>query len=1033
MKHIKHLFTALLLLCTTVATAHDFEVGGIYYNITDATNKTVEVTYKVGCSYAGCVVIPESVTYNDDTYSVTSIGITAFHECTELTSIVIPNSVTSIGNLAFDECTGLTSIVIPNSVTDIGTAAFQKCSGLTSIVIGNKVKSIGNSAFWNCSGLTSIEIPNSVTSIGEYAFQKCSGLTSIVIGNSVTSIGYYAFRDCSGLTAVYINDLSAWCNIDFTDFCSNPTTYAKNLYLNGKLITKLVIPDDVTEIKNYAFRVCSALTSVEIPNSVTSIGDKAFQYCNGLTSIEIPNSVKSIGEYAFDYCLNLTSVVIGNSIKSIGTYAFGECPELTSVHISNLSAWCNIDFSSYYSNPLYYAKNLYLNGDIVTDLVIPNNVTEIKDYAFYNCPTLTSVVIPNSVTSIGYDAFCDCSGLTSVVIGNSVTSIGRYAFYNCYKLKTVVNLSSLTITKDYSGGNGFIGNNTDRIINVPNSSIEGDFIFDVTDGVNTLVWYIGNDTQIILPDNYKGKSYIIGANAFYNNTSITSIEIPNSVTSIGYDAFNNCSALTSVVIGNGVTSIGYDAFRGCSGLTSVVIGNSVTSIGDYAFDICSGLKTVINLSSLTISKGSSGNGYIGYYANKVINAPNGTIEGDFVFGVIDGVNTLAGYIGNGTVVVLPENYKGGNYVIAADVFKDNTSITSVIIGNNISNISTSAFKNCTALTTVTFDAERVKDFFKDNTIITNITFTNRVKAIESNAFAGMNNLTNIILETGVPPVLSNDAFTKLHYKEIDMFVPEGFIKAYKAADVWKNFLNIQEMEYTGTTYTLTFMLDGDVYATYALAPGAEMPLLEEPTKEGYTFSGWNLDEYMSDLSYLVMPERDIIIEGRFTVNYYTVTYLVDGEVFATDSVAYGSEITLIEEPAKEGYTFSGWSEVPETMPAEDITVEGTFEVNTYVITYLVDGEVFATDSVAYGSEIALIEEPTKEGYIFSGWSEVPDTMPAEDITVEGTFTKTETSIEDVEIKKENFEIYNLKGERIINIKELPKGIYIINGKKILVK
>ena len=1010
MKYLKLLFTALLLLCTTVATAHDFEVGGIYYNITDATNKTVEVTYKAGCSYAGCVVIPESVTYNDDTYSVTSIGNTAFYECTELTSIVIPNSVTSIGNLAFDECIGLTSIVIPNSVTDIGTAAFQECSGLTSIVIGNKVKSIGNSAFSGCSSLTSIVIPNSVTSIGEYAFQKCSGLTSIVIGNSVTSIGFYAFRDCSGLTAVYINDLSAWCNIDFTDFCSNPTSYAKNLYLNGELITKLVIPDNVTEIKNYAFRICSALTSVEIPNSVTSIGDKAFQYCNRLTSIEIPNSVKSIGEYAFDYCLNLTSVVIGNSIKSIGKDAFGECPELTSVHISNLSAWCNIDFSSYYSNPLYYAKNLYLNGDIVTDLVIPNNVTEIKDYAFYNCPTLTSVVIPNSVTSIGYDAFCDCSGLTSVVIGNSVTSIGRYAFYNCYKLKTVVNLSSLTITKDYSGGNGFIGNNTDRIINVPNSSIDGDFIFDVTDGVNTLVWYIGNDTQIILPDNYKGKSYIIGANAFYNNTSITSIEIPNSV-----------------------TSIGYDAFRGCSGLTSIEIPNSVTSIGYDAFYNCSGLKTVINLSSLTITKGSSGNGYVGRYADKVINAPNGTIEGDFVFGVIDDVNTLAGYIGNGTVVVLPENYKGGNYVIAADVFKDNTSITSVIIGNNISNISTSAFKNCTALTTVIFDAERVKDFFKDNTIITNITFTNRVKAIESNAFAGMNNLTNIILETGVPPVLSNDAFTELHYKKIDMFVPEGFIKAYKAADVWKNFLNIQEMEYTGTTYTLTFMLDGDVYATYALAPGAEMPLLEEPTKEGYTFNGWSLDEYMSDLGYPVMPERDIIIEGRFTVNYYTVTYIVDGETFATKDVAYGSEIALIEEPAKEGYTFNGWSEVPETMPAEDITVEGTFEVNTYVITYLVDGEVFATDSVAYGSEITLIEEPTKEGYIFSGWSEVPYTMPAEDITVEGTFTKTETSIEDVEIKKENFEIYNLKGERIINIKELPKGIYIINGKKILVK
>ena len=169
MKTIRHLFTVLMLLCSAVAFAHDFEVGGIYYNITDATNKTVAVTYR-GNSYSsyyneyiGDVVIPESVTYNGTTYSVTSIGNYAFAYSSGLTSVEIPNSVTSIGSYAFAYCSGLTSVEIPNSVTSIGSSAFSHCTGLASVVIGNSVTSIGRSAFNGCSGLTSIKVDGSNT------------------------------------------------------------------------------------------------------------------------------------------------------------------------------------------------------------------------------------------------------------------------------------------------------------------------------------------------------------------------------------------------------------------------------------------------------------------------------------------------------------------------------------------------------------------------------------------------------------------------------------------------------------------------------------------------------------------------------------------------------------------------------------------------------------------------------------------------------------------------------------------------------
>ncbi len=267
----KQLLLFISLLLPLVAMADAVEIDGIYYNLISKA-KRAEVTQKPSGKYSGAITIPESVEYDEVTYSVTGIGESAFYFCRGLTSIEIPNSVTSIGIYAFSGCTGLSSIEIPNSVTSIGGNAFYGCSSLTSITIGNSVTSIGVQAFQNCSSLTSVTIPNSVTSIGNQAFYLCTGLTSIEIPNSVTSIGDWAFRGCSGLT------------------------------------------------------------SIEIPNSVTSIEIYAFSGCTGLTSIEIPNSVTSIGESAFYNCTGLTSVTIGNGIQFIGTTAFANCAELTDVY-----------------------------------------------------------------------------------------------------------------------------------------------------------------------------------------------------------------------------------------------------------------------------------------------------------------------------------------------------------------------------------------------------------------------------------------------------------------------------------------------------------------------------------------------------------------------------------------------------------------------------------------------------------------------------------------------------------------------------
>ena len=247
---------AALLLMAVASFAHDFEVDGIYYVITSSSSDspTVSVSYKGSYSssysneYTGSVKISETVTYSGKTYSVTSIGRSAFSNCTGLTSITIPSSVTWIDDYAFSGCSGLTSINIPNSVTSIREGAFYGCSGLTSINIPDGITSIGMFAFWGCSGLTSITIPNSVTSIREGAFYGCTGLTSIIMPNSVTTIGNGAFWGCSGLTSI-------------------------------------TIPESVTSIGDVAFYQCSGLTNITIPASVRSIGPDAFNYCTGLESI----------------------------------------------------------------------------------------------------------------------------------------------------------------------------------------------------------------------------------------------------------------------------------------------------------------------------------------------------------------------------------------------------------------------------------------------------------------------------------------------------------------------------------------------------------------------------------------------------------------------------------------------------------------------------------------------------------------------------------------------------------------------------
>ena len=323
------------------------------------------------------------------------------------------------------------------------------------------------------------------------------------------------------------------------DYYYNGTPWVEN----KESIKKVAIGEDVVSIGNNAFERCTSLTNINISEGVMSIGEQAFRVCSSITSITIPDSVTSIGADAFSGCSSLESVTIGKRVTSIGERAFSICENLEDVYITDMDAWCRIGFENSSATPMCYAKNIYLNGNKIVSVDVPQGVTEIKDYTFYGFKDLIRVTILSSVTSIGRYAFSNCTSLTSITIPDSVTSIGGYVFSGC------TGLTSVTIPNSVTS----IGDNTfERCTSL---------------------------TNINIPDSVTS----IGGNAFYKCSSLISITIPDGVTSIGYAAFCGCSSLTSVNIPNGVTSIGDRAFSECSRLTSITIPSSVTSIGEEAF------------------------------------------------------------------------------------------------------------------------------------------------------------------------------------------------------------------------------------------------------------------------------------------------------------------------------------------------------------------------------------------------------------------------------------------------------------------
>ncbi len=596
-----------------------------------------------------------------------------------------------------------------------------------------------------------------------------------------------------------------------------------------------------------------------------------------------------------------------------------------------------------------------------------NNSKPLSYHLYMNGEEIKDFVVPNSITSIGDYTFYGCSGLMSITIPNSVTSIGEYAFAGCSAFTNIT---------------------------IPNS---------VTNIGSSAFASCSNLLNITIPNSVTS----IGSSAFASCSNLLSITIPESVTSIEYQTFSGCSGLMSVTIPNSVTSIGGSAFIGCKGLMDITIPNSVTSIGYYAFNGCSGLTSITIPNSVTSIE------YNTFYncssLTSVIIPNSVTSIGNKAF---YGCSSL-------TSVTIPNSVTS----IGSSAFENCSSLTSITIPNSVTSIGDYTFCRCTSLTSVTIPHSvtiiEEKAFYACSKL-TNISLGSSLTGIRNSAFESCYNVSEIISYAVVPPLCYPLAFKGIDVSKCTLKVLKGCTEVYRSANQWKDF---QLMEEYVTKFLLTWKVDDEVVKSDSIIYGEIVETMEIPTKEGYTFSGW------SEVP-ATMPNGDFTICGTFIPKTYTLLYKVDGVEHAKEEIPFGTAITQKETPTKEGHTFSGWSEIPETMPAEDVTVVGQFTINTYQLAYIVDGKVYATMQIQYGSPLYLIANPTKEGFIFSGWSEIPETMPAHDVEVTGEFT---SGINTITVGN-NSPIYNLQGVQMRGTKEnLPGGIYIQNGKKFVVK
>ncbi len=1004
-----------------------FELTDVKYTLKSYTGNEETITlprdingssYSINNFKGGInIIIPDSITEIDEEAffdnegvksfvipgSVTSIGARAFSQCTSLTEIYIPDSVTQIGSQAFRFCLSLESANIPSGVTDI-SGIYNDCISLKSITIPDNITCISDSAFMGCDSLESITIPSTVTKIGSYAFYHCDSLAEIIyegecnvamidqsafgwctslkefiIPDSVTHIGGSAFVDCSGLTEITIHDgiqdigngafsrskiSEVVISADHPYFTLHDgVLYTKNyknviFVLDG--VTEVTLPDGMTAVSKSAFSGCTTLVSVTIPESVTSIGIEAFMNCSSLESITIPNTVKYIGDSAFFYCTSLKSIVIPDTVKTIGYGAFWGCKSLESVKLP--SGITKID-------GLVFAE-----CESLKEINIPNGVTNIGSGAFQFCKSLAKIVLPDSVTTIE-NAFGWCESLQSINIPDGVTRLQGGTFSECISLNEVVfgensrlttidewafngcqSLFCITIPKNVTS----IGeDNFSSVLEIINkSSLSFTFgseeygsialnayVIEDASGKRTYREYLDGSSFVETADGFfyrlKDGEYTLIAYTGKNDT----ITLPTDINGSDYK-LENFKGGVNVIIPDGFTTISSYAFSGNLTIKSITIPSSVRTIEDGAFSGCRSLTDPVIPNSVT---------YIGAVAFhdcrsiKSITIPDSVTEiGGWAFSscsslesitIPDSVKTIGNAIvGYTAFYENAENWRDGALYIGNHLIKVREDVTSFTFDSNLIAIASDVFDNCYLLTEVTLGGDHPGILWGLTNLETLVIDKLPTQHGITEYFGGIDGapitLSKVILKQGCQ-VESYGLFFGI--SNVTIFV-EDAKEECPWDEGYNGWNNDNRVVYGGNWYYVSYLdEDGKLIAThyYKYSEVVRPPYIYSYRDAGkqYSFMGWDNDGDGVADGFPASINKNYQLRAVFEESYakYNVYFMDDDgkTILYSYELNYGDSIPTPQDPTKDGFIFSGWSRIPSTV-TEDVVIKARWHQHNYV-------------------------------------------------------------------------------------------------------